>query len=39
MKKLMKLAIRVANSNIAIGSLLTLQISLGFVAVFEKDLL
>jgi hypothetical protein len=36
MKKSMKLAFRVANSNIAIGSLQTLQISLGLVALFEK---
>ena len=36
MKKSAKLACHVANSNIAIGSLPTLQISLGFVALFEK---
>ncbi len=35
-EKSAKLARRVANSNIAIGSLPTLQISLGFVALFEK---
>ncbi len=32
----MKLACHVVNSNIAIGSLPTLQISLGIVALFEK---
>jgi hypothetical protein len=31
-----KLVCRVVNSNIAIGSLPTLQISLGIVALFEK---
>jgi hypothetical protein len=36
MKKSMKLACHVVNSNTAIGALLTLQISLGFVALFEK---
>jgi hypothetical protein len=36
MKKSVKLACHVAKSNIAIGSLPTLQISLGFVALFEK---
>jgi hypothetical protein len=36
MKKSVKLACHVANSNIAIGSLPTLQLSLGFVALFEK---
>ena len=36
MKKSVKLAGHVANSNIAIGSLPTLQISLGFIALFEK---
>ncbi len=36
MKKSVKLACHVVNSNITIGSLLTLQISLGIVALFEK---
>jgi hypothetical protein len=36
MKKSVKLAFRVANSNIAIGSLPTLQILRGLVALFEK---
>jgi hypothetical protein len=36
MKKSVKLACHVENSNIAIGSLPKLQISLGFVALFEK---
>jgi hypothetical protein len=36
MKKYAKLAGHVANSNIAVGSLPTLQISLVFVALFEK---
>jgi hypothetical protein len=36
MKKSGKLACHVVNSNIAIGSLPTLQISLGMVALFEK---
>jgi hypothetical protein len=36
MKKSVKLAGHVVNSNIAIGSLPTLQISLGFFALFEK---
>ena len=36
MKKSVKLACHVVNSNIAIGSLPTLQISLGIVALFEK---
>ncbi len=36
MKKSVKLACNVVNSNIAIGSLPTLQISLGIVALFEK---
>jgi hypothetical protein len=36
MKKSVKLACHVANSNIAIGSLPTLQISPGIVALFEK---
>jgi hypothetical protein len=35
MKKSRKLACHVVNSNIAIGSLLTLQISVGIVALFE----
>jgi hypothetical protein len=36
MKKSVKLAGHVVNSNIAIGSLPTLQISLGIFALFEK---
>jgi hypothetical protein len=36
MKKSVKLACHVVNSNIAIGFLPTLQISLGIVALFEK---
>ena len=36
MKKSAKLECQVVNSNIAIGSLPTLQISLGIVALFEK---
>ncbi len=36
MRKSGKLACHVVNSNIAIGSLPTLQISLGIVALFEK---
>jgi hypothetical protein len=36
MKKFVKLACHVVNSNIAIDSLPTLQISLGIVALFEK---
>jgi hypothetical protein len=36
MKKSVKLACHVVSANIAIGSLLTLQISLGIVALFEK---
>ena len=36
MKKSRKLACHVVNSNIAIGSLPTLQILLGIVALFEK---
>ncbi len=36
MKKSAKLACHVVNSNIAIGSLPTLQISLGIIALFEK---
>jgi hypothetical protein len=36
MKKSVKLAGHVVNSNIAIGSLPTLQISLGFFALFVK---
>jgi hypothetical protein len=36
MKKSVKLAGHVANANIAIVSLLTLQISLGFFALFKK---
>jgi hypothetical protein len=36
MKKSVKLAGNVVNSNIAIGSLPTLHISLGFFALFEK---
>jgi hypothetical protein len=36
MKKSGKLACHVVNSNIAIGSLPTLQISLGIVTLFEK---
>jgi hypothetical protein len=36
MKKSGKLASHMMNSNIAIGSLPTLQISLGIVALFEK---
>jgi hypothetical protein len=36
MKKSVKLACHVVNSNIAIGSLPTLHISLGIVALFEK---
>jgi hypothetical protein len=36
MKKSVKLACHVVNSNIAIGTLSTLQISLGIVALFEK---
>jgi hypothetical protein len=36
MKKSVKLECHVVNSNIAIGSLPTLQISLGIVALFEK---
>jgi hypothetical protein len=39
MKKSGKLACHVVNSNIAIGSLPTLQISVGMVALFGKDLL
>ena len=37
MKKSTKLACHVENSNIAVGSLPTLQISLGFVALFKKN--
>ncbi len=36
MKKSVKLACHVVNSNKALGSLPTLQISLGIVALFEK---
>jgi hypothetical protein len=36
MKKSVKLACHVVNTNIAIGSLPTLQISLGIVALFEQ---
>ncbi len=36
MKKSVKLACRVVNSNIAIGSLPTLQLSLGMFALFEQ---
>jgi hypothetical protein len=36
MKKSVKLACHVVNSNIAVGSLPTLQISQGIVALFEK---
>jgi hypothetical protein len=36
MKKSGKLACHVANSNIAIDSLPTLQISVGIIALFEK---
>ncbi len=36
MKKSGKLACHVVNSNIAIGSMPTLQISVGIVALFEK---
>jgi hypothetical protein len=36
MKKSVKLACHVVNSNIAIGTLPTLLISLGIVALFEK---
>jgi hypothetical protein len=36
MKKFAKLARHVVNSNIAIDSLPTLQISLGIIALFEK---
>jgi hypothetical protein len=36
MKNSVKLACHMVNSNIAIGSLPTLQISLGIVALFEK---
>jgi hypothetical protein len=36
MKKSGKLACHVVNSNIAIGSLPTLQISLGIIALFEN---
>jgi hypothetical protein len=36
MKKSAKLACHVVNSNIAVGSLPKLQISLGIVALFEK---
>jgi hypothetical protein len=36
MKKSRKLSCHVVNSNIAIGSLPTLQISVGVVALFEK---
>jgi len=36
MKKSAKLACNVVNSNVAGGSLPTLQISLGIVALFEK---
>jgi hypothetical protein len=36
MKKLVKLACNVGNSNIDIGSLPTLQISLEIVALFQK---
>jgi hypothetical protein len=36
MKKSVKLACHAVNSNIAIGYLPTLQISLGIVALFEK---
>jgi hypothetical protein len=36
MKKSVKSACHVVNSHIAIGSLPTLQISLGIVALFEK---
>jgi hypothetical protein len=38
MKKSGKLAIHLLNSNVAIYSLPTLQMSLGTVALFEKDL-
>ncbi len=37
MKKTVKLAYHLVNSNVAIGSLPTLQISLGIVAFFEKN--
>jgi hypothetical protein len=36
MKKIRELACHVVNSNIAIGSLPTLQISVGTLALFEK---
>jgi hypothetical protein len=36
MKKSVKLACHVVHSNITIGSLPTIQISLGIVALFEK---
>ncbi len=36
MKKFAKLACHVVNSNIAIDSLPTLQISVGIIALFEK---
>jgi hypothetical protein len=36
MKKSVKLACHVVNSNIAIGTLPTLQISVGILALFEK---
>jgi hypothetical protein len=36
MKKSVKLACHVVNSNIALGSLPTFQISLGIVALFEQ---
>jgi len=36
MKKSRKLACHVANSNIAVDSLPTLQISVGIIALFEK---
>jgi hypothetical protein len=39
MKKSVKLACHVVNSNIAIGAMPTLQISLGIVALFEKIML
>jgi hypothetical protein len=38
MKKYEKLASHVADSNIAIDTLPTLQISVGIIALFEKDL-
>jgi hypothetical protein len=36
MKKSAKLAYHLVNSNVTIGSLPTLQISLGIIALFEK---